>query len=185
MDIAKELDVGDLKIEIVRKNIKNLHLRVHPPMGAVSIAAPMQMRIEVIQAFALSKVPWIKKQQRRIQKYVYEPEPPKVDAKILRARLEEVVPDMIAHWEHVLSVKVRKVSYRMMKTRWGSCTPDDANVRLNLSLGYKSYELIDYVVLHELVHLLEPSHNARFKSFMDLHMPDWRVRQMQLNGRRV
>ncbi len=182
--MAKEMDVGDLKIEIIRKKIKNIHLRVHPPLGAVCISAPHNMQLEVIQAFALSKLSWIKRQQRRIQKYAYEPEPPKLDAKILRARLEEVVPDMIEHWEYALGVKAKRISYRMMTTRWGSCTPDDASIRLNLSLGYKAYELIDYVVLHELVHLLEPSHNKRFVGFMDLHMPDWRSRKMKLNGRR-
>ncbi len=183
--MGTDFEIGDLKIKVVRKKIKNLHLRVHPPAGAVSITAPVLMKQEVIEAFALARLSWIKKQQRKIQKYEYEPEPPRLDPKVLRARLERSVPDMVEHWENALGVKAKRVSFRAMNTRWGSCTPDDGTIRLSLSLGYKEYELIDYVVLHELIHLLEPSHNARFVGFMDLHMPDWRIRKMRLNGRRV
>lgn len=178
------IEIGDLKIKLVRKRIKNLHLSVRPPSGLIQITAPLMMDFAVIHDFVLSKFTWIKKQQRHIQKYVYEPEPAFVEPKILRAHLQRIVPPMVERWEAALKVKASKVSFRAMRTRWGSCTPDDATIRLSLNLAHKSDELVEYVVLHELIHLLEPSHNHRFKSFMDLHMPDWRLRKMKLNGRR-
>jgi len=70
---------------------------------------------------------------------------------------------------------------RRMKTRWGSCTPSARTIRLNTELATKPPALLEYIVLHELVHLLEPSHNARFKALMDRHMPDWRTHRDELN----
>ena len=68
-----------------------------------------------------------------------------------------------------------------MKTLWGSCTPSRRNIRLNLELAKKPPECLEYVLVHEMVHLLEPSHNARFVSLMDNFMPQWRHFREELN----
>lgn len=181
----QEIQLGDLKIELVRKRIRNLHLRIYPPTGRVRISAPMRMSLYLIKDFVLSKMTWIKEQQVRIQSIDYKPSFDKTFLAQDKKYLRLVVPPIIAKWEPILNVKVKRVGYRFMTTRWGSCTPDDASIRLSAELARKPIELLEYVVLHEMIHLLEPSHNYRFKAFMDLHMPDWRVRKAHLNGRKT
>ncbi len=84
-------------------------------------------------------------------------------------------------WEKRMGVCVAKYSVRKMKTKWGSCTPALGTIRFNLELAKKSRDLVEYVVVHELAHLLEPSHNHRFKAIMDNFVPDWRSRKQELN----
>ena len=82
-----------------------------------------------------------------------------------------------------MGVKTERFSVRKMKTRWGSCTPLTRSIRLNSELGRKSPECLEYVVVHELAHLIERSHNARFKAILDRFMPDWREIEGLLNPR--
>ena len=80
-----------------------------------------------------------------------------------------------------MGVQSSGFSVRKMKTRWGSCTPTSRTIRFNSELGRKSPECLEYVVVHELAHLIERSHNARFKAILDGHMPDWREIEGLLN----
>jgi predicted metal-dependent hydrolase len=81
----------------------------------------------------------------------------------------------------VLGVTVERFFVQRMKTRWGSCTPSTRSVRLNTDLAKKPRECLEYIVVHEMVHLLEPTHNARFVGMMDRFLPQWRFRRDQLN----
>ncbi len=224
-----EVDLGDLKIEVVRKDIKNLHLGVHPPTGQVRISAPMRMSLDAIRAFALTKLGWIRQQQRKINEQEREPAREFLDREshyvwgkryllkivestdsqgieltqrelILRVRpgttklrmaaileswyrnqIKEVVPELIEKWAAILGVKVDRVFIQQMKTRWGGCNPDTGIIRLNTELARKPTEYLEYVVIHELVHLIEPTHNARFIMLMDQSLPNWRQIKDELN----
>ncbi len=98
-----------------------------------------------------------------------------------RKRLKEILPALIAHWESVIGVKTNDWGVKQMKTRWGTCNTQAKRIWLNLELIKKSPECLEYVVVHELVHLLERSHNHRFVGFMDQFMPHWRVIKKELN----
>jgi predicted metal-dependent hydrolase len=98
-----------------------------------------------------------------------------------REKLKEVVPTLIAKWEPLMGVKVEKTFYQRMKTRWGSCNYRSNNIRLNTELAKKPPECLEYVVVHEMAHLLEPSHNSRFIALMDQCMPSWRNHREDLN----
>ena len=100
-----------------------------------------------------------------------------------RDQVARAAEPLIAKWEPVMGVKVAKVSVRRMKTRWGSCSHARRTIRLNTSLSAKPPELLEYVVVHELVHLLEPSHNGRFTALMNQFLPDWRKLRKTLNQR--
>lgn len=99
-------------------------------------------------------------------------------------QLEIMLPDMIDYWSHKIGVRVREWGIKKMKTRWGSCNPSAERIWLNLNLAKKPQECIEYVLVHELVHLLEASHNARFYQLMSLFMPNWREYQVLLEGNR-
>lgn len=98
-----------------------------------------------------------------------------------RAQMKAVVPSLIATWAPVMGVDVERWYVQQMKTRWGSCNPRAHTVRLNTELAKKPKECLEYILVHEMAHLLEPTHSARFVAIMDQFMPHWRQRRDQLN----
>lgn len=99
-----------------------------------------------------------------------------------RNLVKEAADILVAKWEPKLKVRLEQLSVRVMRTRWGTCSPSTRTIRLNTDLAKKPSECLEYIVVHELVHLLEPTHNNRFVSLMDRHMPDWRHRRQVLNS---
>jgi len=227
--MASQIKLGDLAVDVVLKDIKNVHLSVHPPTGRIRISAPSRMSLDTIRVFAISKLPWIRQQQKKLQEqeretpreylereshYVWgrryllelaENEgPPFVVLKhrrmILGARpgmgcagrdailaewyrelIRAEVPGLIAKWERLLGAQVREVFVQQMKTKWGSCNPRARTIRLNTELAKKPKDCLDYIVLHEMVHLLEPKHGERFIALMDQFMPTWQFVRQKLN----
>jgi hypothetical protein len=98
-----------------------------------------------------------------------------------RSQVKNAVPELISKWEKKLGVKVKKFNVRRMRTRWGSCNPASKSILLNTDLAKKPRECLEYIVVHEMVHLLEPTHNARFVALMDRFMPNWKHRRRMLN----
>ena len=98
-----------------------------------------------------------------------------------REQVRAAVLVLTPKWEPILGVKVERVFVQKMKTKWGSCNPGARSIRLNTDLAKKPRECLEYIVVHEMVNLLEPTHNARFVALMDRLMPQWRVRREQLN----
>lgn len=228
----EKLIIGELEIELTKKNIKNLHLSVHPPNGIVKISAPKHMDIESIRLFAISKLSWIRKQQKKFANQDRQPEREYVSgeshyflgqryllnviyankrkqgietrnkkyidlyvrentSKNLRERvmtewyrneLRKLILQLIAKWEPIIGVKVEEFGIKKMKTRWGSCNPEAKRIWLNLELAKKSPACIEYVLVHEMVHILEKSHNEVFITYMDKFLPNWRAIKAELNG---
>ena len=85
-------------------------------------------------------------------------------------------------WEMKIGVAIAQFTIRKMKTRWGSCSPAAKSIRINVALIKQPPECLEYIVVHELVHLLEPSHNQRFVALMDNFLPQWRAYRSQLNA---
>ena len=227
--MVAQIDLGDMRIEVLRKDIKNLHLSVLPPHGRVRVAAPRQMSLDTIRVFVISKLDWIRRQQRKMDaqereapreyldreshyvwgrryllKRIEEKAAPSVELRHSRlvlqvrpgtdeARSREIlevwyreqirvaVPSLIAKWEPVMGVKVGRVFVQRMKTRWGSCNPESQSIRLNTDLAKKPPECLEYIMVHEMAHLLEPTHNPRFRSLMNLFMPQSQHLKDELN----
>ena len=224
------LTIAGLRVEVVRKAIKNLHLGVYPPLGRVRVAVPPQVSDEAVRLAVIDKLGWIKRQQakfaaqprqsqrelingeshyflgRRYRLRVHEQDaPPRVavrgratldlfvrpgsstaqrEAALLawyRAQLKALIPPLIAKWEALLGVEVAWWGIKKMKTRWGSCNVNARRVWLNLELAKAPPACLEYVVVHELVHLLERHHNDRFTALLDQHLPQWRQLREQLN----
>jgi len=98
-----------------------------------------------------------------------------------REQIKEAVPQLIAKWDPLMQVKVERFFVQRMKTKWGSCSRCAASIRLNTDLARKPRECLEYIVVHEMVHLLEPTHNSRFIALMDHFMPMWRFHREVLN----
>jgi len=227
--MVQTLQLGEVTVDVIRKDIRNLHLSVYPPTGRARISAPRHLSDNAIRAFTLSKLDWIKKQRRKIREQERETPRLYIDreshfvwgkrylmriveadrapsimctgntltltvrpgtaarhrAAIMDAWYRELVraelPSLIAKWEVSMKVKVDKFRVQRMKTLWGSCTPRRRSIRINTDLAKKPVECLEYIVVHEMTHLLEPSHNARFIDFMDRFMPSWRQHRKQLN----
>jgi predicted metal-dependent hydrolase len=227
--MVPHIQLGDLAVEVVLKDIKNVHLGVYPPAGRVRISAPERMSLDTIRVFAISKLPWIRQQQKKLRDQERETAREYLDREshyvwgrryllelaenegspfvvlkhrrmILgvrprtgRAARDEIlagwyreqiraeVPDLIAKWEPLLGARVRQVFVQQMKTKWGSCNPRARTIRLNTELAKKPRDCLDYIVLHEMVHLLEPKHGERFIALMDQFMPRWQFLRRKLN----
>ena len=223
------IQLGELKIEVTRKDIKNVHLSVHPPDGRVSLSAPLNTRLEVARAYAISKLSWIRLQQEKLARQPREAsrEFVKRESHYLWGRryllnvvhtdgkqyvtldhkrinlfvrpgsnrdkrnevfyewqkkqLHEFVLETVAKWEPILSVKANAYFLQRMKTKWGSCNHKSGNIRLNTELVKKPKDLVEYVIVHELAHLIVPVHNEKFIGILDKFYPNWREARMELN----
>ena len=184
-------------MEVLRKSIKHVHLSVYPPLGAVKMSAPERMPVDTLRAYAISRLPWIRQQQRKIREQERETPREYLDReshyvwgrRYLLKVLEKDAPPVVTRKQSNLllqlrpgsGVEVSKCFVQHMKTRWGSCNPVAHTIRLNTELAKKPKECLEYIVVHEMAHILEPSHNARFVALMDRFMPDWQHRRDRLN----
>jgi predicted metal-dependent hydrolase len=226
-----QIMLGDISIDVVQKDIKNVHLSVYPPSGRVRISAPIRMDLDTIRVFAISKLSWIRKQQSKLRsqeretpreyitreshyylgkryllKVIEHDAATKVEIKhdiiemyirpntgsekrekILnewyRHRLKEIIPGIIVPYENAMQVNVAEFAVKKMKTKWGACNREAKRIWLNLELAKKPRECIEYIVVHEMVHLLERHHNERFIAFMEKFLPKWKFYKEELNRR--
>lgn len=227
--MMSKIELGDITVDVILKDIKNVHLSVHPPTGHVRISAPKRMSLDTIRVFAITKLDWIRKQQAKLREqeretpreylereshYVWgkrylltvieSDEPPSIELQHnrmllrvrprtdedkrqalveewYRAQLKEAVPPLLARWQPLLGVEAERFFVQRMKTKWGSCNHKARTIRLNTDLAKKPPECLEYIVVHELVHLLEPTHNTRFLALMDRFMPQWQFHRQTLN----
>jgi predicted metal-dependent hydrolase len=228
---TRNIHVGALSVEVVRKNIKNLHLGVYPPHGRVRVAAPLVVDDEAVRLAVIDKLGWIKRQKAKFaeqprqsqremvngeshyflgQRYrlrVHEHEAParvavrgvasldlfvrpgtsaeQREAVLLhwyREQLKALIPPLLEKWQPILGVQARAWGIKKMKTKWGSCNPTAKRLWFNLELAKKPVPCLEYIVVHELVHLLERNHTERFTALMDGFMPNWSVCRATLNS---
>ena len=99
-----------------------------------------------------------------------------------RQQMHRLLPELIKKWSMIVGVTIAEYRVKCMKTRWGSCNPLAKRICLNLNLIHKPLGCLEYVIVHELVHLYEPKHNQRFYAFMDHFMPSWKYYQTQLES---
>jgi predicted metal-dependent hydrolase len=227
--MAETIQLGAIAIALTRKDVKHVHLSVHPPGGRVTLVAPSGTRSEVARAYAISKLGWIREQQAKIRGQARETprqfvereshhlwgrrylltvkerdEKPSIRVShrtiMLTVRpgssgarrgaiihdwhkslLHGAVRELIARWEPKLGVQVAGYFLQRMKTKWGSCNHRAGTIRLNTELVKKPKDLLEYVVVHEMLHLIEPTHSERFIGLMTRHYPTWREARAELN----
>ena len=173
-------------IEVTRKRIKNMYLRVKDMDGTLSVSAPYGMSDTEIRKFVESKSDWIERtmQEMLVARQLKEQEPvlaPFMEREI-RLELKRQLQRLIDKWEPVMGVKSAGFTIKKMKTRWGSCNVKSHHLNFNLLLAKVPPECAEYVVVHELTHLLEPSHNARFWSLMEYYLQGSKELRKQLAG---
>jgi predicted metal-dependent hydrolase len=223
------IQLGEISIAVTRKDIKNVHLSVHPPDGRVTLVAPSGTRLEVARAYAISKLVWIREQKnklknqaresprqfiereshflwgrRHLMTVVHRETKPFVSldhkritltvrpgsgarkrAEVIhewhKTLLHDVVPPLVQKWERKLKVKVAGYFLQRMKTKWGSCNHRAGHIRLNTELVKKPKDLLEYVIVHEIAHLREPTHSDHFIAILEEHYPTWREARAELN----
>lgn len=174
--------VDEFEVWILRKRIKNINLRVKPPDGRIEVSAPLRVDTSFVRAFVRERRDWIRKQQERIaaspQGRAAAASPDEVAQ--WREVVQAFVPPLIAKWEPIMGVKAGKIAYRNMTSRWGSCQPSTGRICINVRLALYPPECLEYVVVHELCHLLERGHGPRFHALMDAFLPDWKAIRAKL-----
>lgn len=225
----KSFSIGTIEVEVVKKNIKNIHLAVYPPNGKVRLAAPAEVNDETLRLFTISKLVWIKRQQKKFnlqdrqterkyvnrethyflgKKYLLKVMENSKTAKVAitkntivlsvkpaatqlqkqslinewyRAELKKLVPAIVDKWEKQMGVQVEEWSVKQMKTKWGTCNIKAKRIWLNLELAKKPVKCLDYIIAHEMIHLLERHHNDLFLAYMNKFVPNWRQIKNELN----
>ena len=224
------LTISGIKVEVLRKDIKNLHVGVYPPNGRVRVAAPLVVSNEAVRLAIIDKLGWIRRQKAKFaeqprqsqremvngeshyflgQRYrlrVHEHDaPPRVAVRGItsldlfvrpgssaeqredillgwyRDQLKALIPPLLEKWQPILGVQAANLGIKKMKTKWGSCNPITRRIWLNLELAKKPILCIEYIVVHELTHMLDPSHNDHFVALMNQFMPAWQSCRQMLN----
>ena len=226
----ESLQVAEITVQVTFKDIKNIHLSVHPPNGNVTLSAPAKYDLDTLRLYVVSRLDWIRervvsfKKQERVparafinnETHYYFGQRFKLFLKQTKGKqyIEKTVERLIMHtrsqenrerkerimekwyreelkaaskeyiekWEPKLEVQVKEYGVKKMKTKWGTCNPDAQRIWLNLELAKMPKNCIEYIVVHEMVHLLEKSHNKRFIALLDHHMPSWQMHRDELNS---
>ena len=228
---ARLIEIRGIFIEVVRKEIRNLHVGVYPPYGRVRVAAPTRLDDAAVRLAIISRLSWIRRQQATFERqdrqsqrefvtgeshyfagrrYLLDvvEQPSRPTAHVLNnaklrlvvlpgadratreavlqrwyhAQLREQLPALHARWERRIGVPVTDPRIKKMKTLWGSCNAEAGRIWLNLELVKKPASCLVYVLVHEMIHLLERNHTDRFQALMDQHLPQWPVYRDQLNS---
>ena len=227
---SRSIEISGIPVEIVRKDIKNLHIGVYPPYGRVRVAVPLHLADEAIHLAVLSRLGWIRRQQMTFEQQDRQSEREMVTGEShyfkgrryrlnvlihngpasvclsnnttiqlrIRAGTDAVsrsavlnnwyreslrvqIPALLAKWEPRVGVSVAEVRIKKMKTRWGSCNAMARRIWLNLELAKKPVACLEFILVHEMIHLLERHHNERFRELMNTLMPNWRSVRDELN----
>ena len=224
------MDVRGTAVEVVRKDIKNLHVGVYPPIGRVRVAAPLRLDDDAVRVAIVSRLGWIRRQQAEFERqdrqsqrelvtgesHYFEGRRYRLDVMVFqgppmmrllnnttmrlrvrpgsdrgtreavfhrwyRDQLRVRVPALVTKWEQKVGVRVADVRIKKMKTRWGSCNKEARRIWMNPELAKKLVSCLEYILVHEMVHLIERSHNDRFRELMDKSMPQWQIYRDALN----
>jgi predicted metal-dependent hydrolase len=229
--INSTLNIGSLTMQVNRQAIKHLHISVLPPDGRIRISVPEAMTETAMRMAIISRIPWIKQQQKnfarqprqsgremvsgechylwgrqyRLDVITYQSQQGRhyitvsqdkislyvrpnttianklqVLADYYRHSLKTRVQLLLEYWQQKMNVSVSTWGVKKMQTKWGSCNTQTGSIWLNLELAKKPPECLEYIVVHELVHLLERQHNDRFWHYMTAYLPDWQERRALL-----
>jgi predicted metal-dependent hydrolase len=224
--------IAGIDIELIKKDIKNLHLAVYPPDGRVRLAVPDGINENTLEMYVISKLSWIRRQQRYFVKqnrqsprefvnrethYLFgrkyllrvneldSVKKPVIELKSknhidmtvskdavidirkkamdtwYREQLRVILDELVPKWESILRVKTNTVKVYSMRTKWGSCNTDKKNIMFNVELAKKPVKCIEYVIVHELAHLLDKKHGDAFHAIMNRYLPNWRLLREELN----
>lgn len=224
------LSVAGLSVDVVYKDIKNMHISVYPPLGRVRVAAPHRLDEDAIRLAVVQRLPWIKRQREQLLTVERQSEREMVSGeshylwgqrlrlnvveksgrplievsgsnmrisvpsgystdqrqKLLndwyRKQIKDALPSLINKWESQIDVAVNSWTVRRMKTKWGTCNPDKASLWFNSELAKKNPACLEYIVVHEMCHLLDRTHGEGFVRHMDGFLPNWRALRDELNG---
>lgn len=227
------MQVGGVKVQVVRKPIKNLHLGVYPPNGRVRVAAPLAVSNDAVRLAVVDKLGWVNRQKkkfanqprqsargmvtgeshyflgrafrlrlvkmkrgpgaeavRRSRSFLELAVPPAAGVgqrrlvldRWYREQLRAVAEPLLKKWQEALGVEVANWGIKKMKTKWGACNASAGRIWLNVELMKVPRECIEYVVVHELAHLVVDRHDERFQLLMTKSLPNWRFRRDLLNA---
>ncbi|MCY0964544.1 M48 family metallopeptidase [Parathalassolituus penaei] len=225
-----ELEIAGLRMQVNRKNIKNLHISVLPPDGRIRLSVPQHMTDVALRMAVASRIPWIRKQQKDFANQPRQSDRQMVsgeshylwgqnyrldviekrakhhialggkhmrltvspattlDNRVLvltefyRAQLKERIENLLPKWTARMDLGDVSWGVKKMKTRWGSCNAKSRRIWINLEMAKKPPVCLEYILVHELVHLRERHHNDRFRDHMNRLLPDWKERRQQLNA---
>ena len=226
--MIQTIRVSDIDIDVSLKDIKNVHLSVHPPNGRVTVSAPEHTDLNTIKIYAATKLAWIKKERSKILNQDRQPEKKFVTREshyffgkryllkatnfskpqvvlhhsaielqvpfqfnasqkhnllytFYRKELRVKLKKLVSNYAGKMGLDVPSFGIKKMKTKWGSCSIGRKHLWFNIELAKKPEQCIEYIVVHEIAHLLERHHNKGFTMLMNQYYPSWLVQKKMLN----
>lgn len=189
MPMSKQIKWNGYDVEITKKQVKNLNFRIKPSEpNKIYVSIPLRANYD--DAMKLLDNPRVRKMLEKHEKNIVESKPAKADwckkhkpyMGEYSKRLEELLPELFVKWQKNLGVRAAKITIKDTRSQWGSCNVKNHNISISVWLGAFPEECIEYVVVHELVHLLEKGHNARFYGYLDQHYPEWKTYEGKLKS---
>lgn len=179
---AQLVYIGEFEVWVTRKRVKNLSLRVSPPDGRIEVNMPLRACQRDVEELVLGHADWIRKKQATMaaSPMAQAGMASAQEARMWKKVVESFVPDLVAKWEPVLGVRVNKIAYRNMTSRWGSCQPATGRVCINTRLALYPPECLEYVVVHELCHLRVHGHGPAFWALVEQCLPDYKQSRAKL-----
>ena len=174
--------IDELEVWVLYKRMRSKSLRIKPPDGRIEASVPIGTPDFEVEQLVRQKHAWIVRARERVADSPMSQAESADERKVKewRAIVEACVPPLVAAWEPILGVKAGKLAYRNMRSRWGSCQPSTGRICINVRLALYPPECLEYVVVHELCHLLVSGHGPDFHKLMSSVMPDWRERRAKL-----
>lgn len=226
--MTQQIQLGSIDVAVSFKDIKNVHLSVHPPDGRVTVSAPLHMDVDTIRVYAATKLAWIKKERSKIleqerqgekvyitreshflfgKRYLLKHTPSaqpriivhhsKIEMKapahydatqkeallyrFYRRELRTKLDTLVTVYATKMGLPIPSFGIRRMKTKWGSCASERRHLWFNIELAKKPLDCIEYIVVHEMAHLLERRHNQHFTEIVARYFPGWEVQRKLLN----
>lgn len=181
-DAKQLITIDGFSLWLTRKNVKNVNVRIKPPDGRIEVSMPRHAPLSRLEDFVRQHRTWIERTQQAVCDPVRQHAESATDEERQQWReiVEAFTPALLERWEPRLGVRSKKLVFREMRSRWGSCQPSTGRICINTRLALYPPECLEYVVVHELCHLLERGHGPAFKALLDHHLPDWRTRRKLL-----
>ncbi len=225
--MTTQIQIDDVTVDVTRKDIRHMYLKLHFPTGRVRVSAPVRMGEDAIRSFVLDRIAWIRRRQQKFLERGHVPDPSFGSGRIFvwgeayrlivvegpgrpavrqetgqlllkvkpgagkaeqrtvlegwyRRQVQQKVPPLLEAWQVTMGVRISQWAVKKMRTRWGTCNPAARRIWLSLELAKRSPRCLEFILVHELAHLLERRHNARFYAIMDRYLPQWRQCKAEL-----
>lgn len=172
------ITVGGFSVNIELKNMRTIRLRIKP--DGIYLSAPHGTTMNTLREFVIRHAEWIRRNLNNLRNRANYEEP-HLSGDEIKTFIDTVKP-RLEYWQSIMNLNAQRISFKLMKSRWGSCNPLTRSISINLRLCRYPAECTDYIIVHELAHMVHHNHSADFWALVEKYIPRWRDLRKRLRG---